>query len=331
MVFILSVGKRRRAAGRDKGGNFMGPYEPRSGRNRLFLKRADYPLLRAKGHEMRLIASTAALFAGLAALLPGKAMAYPIIIDIEAVVRDLSDVGDLLGGAIDAGSLITGSYTYESTAPDNNDFPGVSNYWHSASPYGITLNSGSHTFATDPDSVQFLVGIVNNHYSGYDNYVLHSYKNLELPGGIEVDHISWQLDDPGMTALSSDELPSGAPILPDWLQPSPFALTINGGFSDPAAGGMGYYPPGREFFIRADVTSATLRTGSTAAPVPAVPEPGSLACMALVLAGMALGAIRGSKLDRVKIRCSGSLAGRKARTEHAWPRHRLGGLRSGSR
>lgn len=258
---------------------------------------------------MRLIAPTAALFAGLAALLPGKAMAYPIIIDIEAVVRDLSDVGDLLGGAIEAGSFITGSYTYESTAPDDNDYPGVSDYWHSASPYGITLNSGSHTFATDPASVQFLVEIINNHYSGYDNYLLHSYQNLGLPGGIEVDHISWQLEDPGMTALSSDELPSGAPILFDWLQPSPYALTINGGIPDTASGGMGYYPPGREFFIRADVTSATLRTGSTAVPVQAVPEPGTLACMAMVLAGMALGAIRGSKPGRGKTRCSGSLPG----------------------
>lgn len=244
---------------------------------------------------MRLIAPTAALFAGLAVLLPGKAMAYPITIDIEAVVRDLSDVGDLLGGTIDVGSLITGSYTYESTAPDNNDFPGVSDYWHSTLPYGITLNSGGHTFATDPDNVQFLVEIVNDHYSGYDNYVLHSYKNLELAGGIEVNHISWQLDDPTMTALSSDELPSGAPILQDWLQPSPFALTINGGLPDPASGGFGYYPPGQGFFIRADVTSATLRSGSTAAPAPAVREPGSLACMALVLAGMAFRAIRGSK------------------------------------
>ena len=58
---------------------------------------------------MRSIAPTAALFAGLASLLPGKAMAYPITIDIEAVVRDFSEVGDLLGGAIGADSLITGS------------------------------------------------------------------------------------------------------------------------------------------------------------------------------------------------------------------------------
>lgn len=174
----------------------------------------------------------------------------------------------------------------------------MSDYWHSASPYGITLNSGGHTFATDPASVQFLVEIVDNHYSGYDNYLLRSFKNLALPGGIEVDHISWQLDDPGMTAFSSDALPLGAPILSDWLQPSPFALTINGGIPDSAFAGMGYYPPGRDFFIRADVTSATLWTGSTDGPMPAVPEPGTLAFMALGPAGMALKAIGRSKPRR---------------------------------
>lgn len=57
----------------------MDPYQRRSGRNRLFLKRADYPLLRAKGHQVRLVAPTAALFAGLSILLPGKAMADPTL------------------------------------------------------------------------------------------------------------------------------------------------------------------------------------------------------------------------------------------------------------
>jgi hypothetical protein len=238
------------------------------------------------------ITSAAVLFAGLAALLPGKASAYPITIDIEAVVRDFNDFGGLLGGSIGVGSLITGSYTYESTTQDNNDFPGVSDYWHSESPYGITLNSGGLTFATDPDSVRFLVEIVNDHYAGSDNYLLRSYKNLDLPGGIKVDHISWQLDDPGMTALSSDDLPLGAPILSDWLQPSPFALTITGGLPDPLYGGLPYYPPGQEYFIRADVTSAQLRSGTLPADAPAVPEPTSLSFMGLGLAGLVLSARR---------------------------------------
>jgi hypothetical protein len=239
---------------------------------------------------MRKTATMAALLAGSAALLPAKAWAYPITIDIRAMVREVTDEAGLLGGTIAAGSIITGSYTYESATPDNNDFPGVSDFWHSQNPYGISLNSDGLTFATDPDSVQFLVEIVNDHYAGFDNYLLRSYKNLDLPNGVEVAHIAWQLDDPTMTALSSDALPLGPPILSDWLQPSPFALTINGGLPDPVFGESGYYPPGQDFFIRADVTSAILRSGTT--PPCAVPEPGSLACMVLGLAGLALGSLR---------------------------------------
>jgi hypothetical protein len=42
------------------------------------------------------------------------------------------------------------------------------------------------------------------------------YNNLPLSNGTPVDIISWQLDDYSMTALSSDRLPAGPPVLENW-------------------------------------------------------------------------------------------------------------------
>jgi hypothetical protein len=72
-----------------------------------------------------------------------------------------------------------------------------------------------------------------------DNIVMHSYNNISSAPGINM--ISWQLDDPNGTAISSDLLDPAPPYLPNWQQP--FGLSIDG--MDP--------PTMLPWFIRANV------------------------------------------------------------------------------
>ena len=184
--------------------------------------------------------------------------AFPISIDITATVRSVRDDENVFDGAINVGDVITGTYTYESTTVDSNPSDTVGDYRHDTSPYGITLNAGGFVFQTDPDNVEFLVEIGNDRYYGTDFYLLRSYNNVPLSDDLVVEHISWQLNDPTQTALSSEALPTVPPILGDWE--SIFGLMIMGGFPDPYGG-----YPSDDFLIRADVSSAVL---SGSAPIP---------------------------------------------------------------
>jgi hypothetical protein len=175
-----------------------------------------------------------------------------ITINITAQVETVDDPDNILGGAINVGDTITGTYTYDPTTADSNAAPTVGDYDHTSSPFGITVNAGGFVFRTDPSNVEFLIEIVNDHGTptATDNYLLRSYNNLPLQNGVIVEHISWQLDDPTCTALSSDALPTIPPVLTDWQ--SFFGLTLEG--RDPAD------PPGSGYFIRAHVTTAELST-----------------------------------------------------------------------
>jgi hypothetical protein len=184
----------------------------------------------------------------LAAGFPMEADAEPVSIAITAEVAEVDDTRGYLGGAINVGDVITGMYVYESTTPDTQSLPTVGDYRQTTAPFGITLNAGGFVFRTDPNNVNFLVEIVNDHgFPARDNYLLRSYNNIfdrSVPFERE-NHIAWQLDDPTRTALSSDALPTGPPVLANWQ--SLFGLTIESG---------GVSGGGDKFLIRAHVTSA---------------------------------------------------------------------------
>jgi hypothetical protein len=151
-------------------------------------------------------------------LWPAQAKAELVTIQIEAVVDSLWDEGNYLEGRIEAGDIITGWYTYDTSTIDSNPLSGVADYKHYTYPSGIFLSVGRLQFETDPANVDFLVEIINDSTSGglHDAYGLISYNNVPLSDGTLVDEISWWLGDPSATALSSINLTARPPVLDDW-------------------------------------------------------------------------------------------------------------------
>ncbi len=165
---------------------------------------------------MMRIAKILAVFFVVLALCASSLQAKDIEIKITAEVTYVDDRPNLLEGKINVGDIITGSYIYDSNTIDTNPSSSVGDYQHSTSPYGVYLSAGGFTFQTDLSNVDFLVEIGDNVPSNLDFYLFHSYNNLPLSNGVEVDHISWQLDDYSGTALSSTALPTTPPVLEDW-------------------------------------------------------------------------------------------------------------------
>jgi Collagen triple helix repeat (20 copies) len=155
-----------------------------------------------------------------------------------------------------SGVPFTGSYTFSLSTPDTNVAAQVGDYVHSASPYGVTVTIGTHTFRTDPQNVNFLIELVNNYFD-QDTYAFHSYNNA-MTDGASVQTIDFQLDDPSQTALSDTALLALAPDLTRWQQV--LGLDISGYSSD-----------GQHFALRGTVSLTQLGGGPILIPGPQGP------------------------------------------------------------
>jgi hypothetical protein len=122
------------------------------------------------------------------------------------------------------GTPFTGAYTFNTSTPDSNPMNEVADFMHTMTPYGVTVTIGTHVFRTNPLNVNFLIELVND-YESMDNYIFHSYTNIDTDT-VRIDMISWQLDDPTRTLLSSTTLSPAAPDVARWQQN--FGLDIMG-------------------------------------------------------------------------------------------------------
>ena len=175
-----------------------------------------------------------------------------ITIKIEGKVYEVNDPNNLLGGAIKVNDIIKGKYTYDSNAIDTDPDPKLGIYWYYSSPCGMEVKIGGLVFKTDLTNVRFGIGVQNNKisppYPG-DAMEIGSGNNSNLSNGLTVDVIDWGLYDPSGTALSSDALPTTAPVLSDWNQ-STYSLGLIIMGHNPSNLSMSYS-------IKADVTKAT--------------------------------------------------------------------------
>lgn len=88
--------------------------------------------------------------------------AGPIAYDFSVHLTEFTDASGVLGGALAAGSILQGRFTYEGTATDSNPNPVAGNYYHWGVPYGGLVTSGDVTFSvTDPQG-NFGVSVLDN-------------------------------------------------------------------------------------------------------------------------------------------------------------------------
>ncbi len=149
------------------------------------------------------------------ALCAGKARSEIVKIRIEGEVSYVDSRSTVLNELFDLGDPVSGEYVYEADPGPGNTESGGRDYWFRSEPYGINLTVGGFTVQSDPDNVEFLIGILNDS-RGRDSYVVTSYNNLPLSTGLVVDRVSWQNDDYSQTALSGTSLLTEAPVLENW-------------------------------------------------------------------------------------------------------------------
>ena len=143
-----------------------------------------------------------------------------ITIKFVAKVDWVFDPNNHLGGAIKENDTITGEYTYDTKIPDKIPDETVGNYYQNSTSCGIEVKTGEFVFKTNKTSNindNFYIRIYND-YSPYkiDAYEVCSLDNLpRLIDGVYY-FIYLGLMDYNGTAISSDDLPTTAPILSDW-------------------------------------------------------------------------------------------------------------------
>lgn len=160
-----------------------------------------------------------------------SAVASPITVSVTAHVTQLVDSAGVLGGQIAVGEVITGTYTYDTSAPNlDSSADGWGVYQPPAPPASVSVTAGSFVFqsAISRITVRPRTGSVLPAEAGFQ---IDTNAAQAIPGGF-VNGIEFDFADSTGQFPSSNALLTGAPSLPS-LANSGIYVTGQGG-SGPA-------------------------------------------------------------------------------------------------
>jgi hypothetical protein len=152
-----------------------------------------------------------------------SAPAEIVKIELTAEITYVDPYHQWLNENFKLGDIITGSYTYDTSAPDQNPSSAIGYYLFSEPPSGVVLTVNQFVFQTNPDDVDFLLCLEDNIYGG-DYLSLISRRNVTSADGILFNSIGLGFYDYSGKALSGDTLSRMPPVLADWEQPVDLTL-----------------------------------------------------------------------------------------------------------
>lgn len=154
-----------------------------------------------------------ALFAAGALGASAAANAELVTVQVSATVSMVDDPGMILGGAVQPGTPVTGTYTFETTTADVDPNPEFGHYRHDSGAGAIDLNVAGFAIKTDPGASNgfFTVDVIDSQYD--EGYHVVSMDNLQpLANGAFLYDAGIHLHSWNQTnVLASDALPATPP------------------------------------------------------------------------------------------------------------------------
>jgi len=183
----------------------------------------------------------------------------PGTFEIVAQIGSVYDPGFALGGALQPGMQITGSYRVDLGTPDSEPSPEIGHYEHPMTAgWGFSLSAGGYTFQSNSAAGPVFVDVINGSSDGM--HVITNSGTVE-PGSMTTYYIDMHLMDPTGTAFSSDALSPEAPN-----------LAMFGDERRLMIGGVDQ--SGQYWYVDAEVVSITAAASGVSDPVVVTPASG---------------------------------------------------------
>jgi hypothetical protein len=191
----------------------------------------------------------------LLALFAHPAFAGNLTVQMTGRVVTVNDPSNLLGSKVNLGQTVTGSYSYETTVPDQAPAnPELGIYKPASGQGNISLSVGPYTFDSDPVALPWIYEVAVGASPIYpDNFVVQSGSNKPMANGVQVLLMRVELKESSITASSTDALPTTAP---DTARFAHRRVSI-----------LGNSPTGASFFILVDIETLTVAPAVSASKV----------------------------------------------------------------